>query len=345
MVRPFFCGWFTLLFILICNSRCCPSDLPDLVPRDAIELTIDGAELSDSESITVRNLGTLKTGQAYYFRFPVYNLSQSSTSIDKIESSCGCLTAVAAGDGQAVSIAPTQSAAVLVIVKPQLTTSSYDKLVKINATNGKRVRLGISGAFVSPVSLSKNTFVLKNGVRKQTIQASFAENWDMSKVSFDDPTNAMSVTQVAPGAIDIEISSESSTACEMNGSFSTVLQAKEKSTGKLVCNIPLTFKCDHLFTCRPSVLDMRKAENGLLINQVNLYGDLDKINFDTIELRNDRGECQGYFIDSKSSRVARLNVSLRESNFVGSGTIKLSFVDKSSRSVVGVFQAQYLGEK
>jgi len=215
---------FASFFIIL--GACCvcqeysPKELSKFLPNDAVELTVDGAELADSETIVTRELGTLKTGLTYYFKLPVFNLTDIPVTIERINSSCGCLTAIPASADKVMSIEPKRSSPILVIVKPQFADSTYEKLIKIEALNGKKLRLGVVGKFVAPLSLKTTSFVLDGRNRKFVTELDFLDGWDLSKLSIDDPTKMVSVLKSTAATIEIEVTDKAAGHCDATGGVS-----------------------------------------------------------------------------------------------------------------------------
>ena len=81
---------YTIAVSCVCQLDYSPLELSKLVPKDAVELKIEGAELSDSETVVIKDVGTLKTGLTYFFKLPIYNLTDVPV---KVEPGCRPRTA------------------------------------------------------------------------------------------------------------------------------------------------------------------------------------------------------------------------------------------------------------
>jgi len=98
-----------------------------------------------------------------------------------------------------------------------------------------------------------------------------------------------------------------------------------------------------LLTCKP-LAALTDAGNGRFTGQVLLFGDLEKLDFDSLELRGDERSKLKFSIVSKGNRVARIDLDLEAMEFNDKATVELSFVDKSSGTVLGVFQTRFKEE-
>ena len=336
---------YTIAVSCVCQLDYSPLELSKLVPKDAVELKIEGAELSDSETVVIKDVGTLKTGLTYFFNLPIYNLTDVPVKVEKIESSCGCLTAVPASAEKVMFVEPKSSSPVLVIVKPQYTNSTYEKLLKIEASNGKKLRIGVVGKFVPPLSLKTTQFVLGGKTRRFVSELEIVNGWDIARISVDDPTKAVSVVKSTAESIEIEVSEETIWRCEAAGLVTSVLQVRDLATSGLLCNVPLTITSRRAFVCKP-LGELIDAGNGRFTGQVLLFGDLEKVDLNSLELRGDDKLKLNFAVASKGGRVARIDLDLEVISPTDKNTVelKLSFVDKISEAVLGVFQTRFKGE-
>ena len=250
-----------ILFGLLATSKA--EDLPDFLPKSAIELKSDTKLLvSPAGSIEEVKLNSLETGKHYFIRLRFVNMLGASTSITEIESSCGCM--VAAINKQVVE--HKSESFFFVYIKPQLKSGPYGKTVTVTFNTGVKVMVLLTASFESPFSLDIESVVL--GDETKTIKLSGKINikeYESRDVDFVTQMGYLNICQpdVPVGHNEVfELSLDVEDATHKNvsvaGSLVEVIQVVDRPSKSVICLLPISLTSDVAFRCKPSRLVMRK---------------------------------------------------------------------------------------
>lgn len=313
-----------------------PIEMSEIVPKGATELRPSGS-FSFSNTLVVEklSLGELATGNTYFLHLPVFNLSESSISVEKVDSSCGCIAAA----HRSKIVEPQKSADILIVIKPQFAAGEFTKLLKIQASNGSVSMVGVAAKFAAPVSVEPTTIKVKGIDRRFKLATSYHGDGSFSKLIACGLSRDFVVVDQKDGYIVVEISEDISKNCDVHGSFATVLQFKERSSGNVLCNIPLDLRSERAFVCKPSDLGFEKNGDHRVAN-VFVSGRLEDIDFDEIAVETEAGDKVNLTVESRSSRIAKLVLTMDDSTFPQKNT-KLIFKGKNSGFVLGIVSSVF----
>lgn len=236
-------------------------ELSEIVPKGAIELKPSGFFSFSNELVAEKlSLGELRTGHTYFLHLPVVNLSASSISIEKIESSCGCIAAA----NRSTIVEPQKSADILIVIKPQFAAGELTKLLKVHASNGSFSMVGVVAKFAAPVRVEPTTIEIKGMNRQFKLATSYHGDGAFSRLIAFGMSRDLGVIEQKDGYIVVEISEDISKDCDVHGSCATVLQFKDRASGDVLCNIPLDLRSERAFVCKPSDLGFEKIVTSVL---------------------------------------------------------------------------------
>jgi hypothetical protein len=321
--------------LLMLSILCCViveqrAPLPDSIPKGAVELKLSGVTLSGSEDITKVDVGSLKTGQAYYSYLSVHNSTSEPVELLKIETSCGCLMVWTASKKE---IAPRSSSEILVLIRPRYEGGRFDQLIKGSASNGEFLRAGLSGVVVPPVDLEKNMIELSGGIRKFDLGVKFSEGFSMENLSFGAASKDFTVRKVGTTSIQVELTDETLSDAELFGTVASRITVKAKGGDHIYCDIPLVVRSNRVFVCKPSEVELRQTSSELFSGEFALFGKIEGLDFDSIKLVDEKGKAVSFRMVARSSRIARVRVEA--DSVLEPGVHKMLFVEQHSGTRLG----------
>lgn len=239
-------------------------------------------------------------------------------------------------------IAPGSSAKLLLILKPQFEGKRYDQMVTCTDSNGSVSRIGLSGFFAAPVKLDNSVLDTSGGKRNFSVRVSFENGLSMDSVIFGAPGHQMVVEKNGKDCIRLEVAERALLDTELFGSVASAIQVKQSATDKVLCILPVTLSSKRSFVCKPSMVEFQTKESKLWVGNVTLLGNLDGVDFSSVMLIDEKEVLANFKILSSSSRIAKLLVEIESSEI--SAPVKLSFLDKSSKKVLGVLSGVFKGD-